>query len=106
MGNLGGGELLVILMLGLLVLGPSRLAVVVQQIGRLVGQVRRLAAGFQEEFREIIEDPTLEAAARARGAAIPAPEQASESDSPGVDEPGHVDGAAHEDDSRGASSDA
>ncbi len=74
MGNLGGGELLVILILGLLVLGPSRLAVVAQQVGRLVGQVRRLASGFQEEFREIVEDPTLEAAARARGAAFRGPE--------------------------------
>ena len=74
MGNLGGGELLVILMLGLLVLGPSRLAVVVQQVGRLVGQARRLATGIQEEFREIVEDPTLEAAARARGAALVGPD--------------------------------
>ena len=98
MGNLGGGEFLVILMLGLLVLGPSRLAVVAQQVGRLVGQVRRLAAGFQEEFREIVEDPTLEAAARARGASFRGPEageddQAPEEDGATVesdDEPGRA----------------
>ncbi len=48
MGNLGGGEILVILVFGLLVLGPARLGVVVQQIGRTVGQFRRVAGGLQE----------------------------------------------------------
>ena len=67
MGNLGGGELLVILVLGLLVLGPARLGVVAQQIGRLVGQVRRLAGGFQAELRDLVEDPSIEALARERG---------------------------------------
>ena len=57
MGNLGGGELLVILVLGLLVLGPARLGVVAQQIGRLVGQVRRMAGGFQAELRDLVADP-------------------------------------------------
>ncbi|MBI00813.1 MAG: hypothetical protein CL467_09525 [Acidimicrobiaceae bacterium] len=70
MGNLGGGEVLVILMLGLLVLGPHRLRVVIQQLGRLVTQIRRFAASFQEEFREIVDDPSLEAAARIRGEAL------------------------------------
>ena len=67
MGNLGGGELLVILVLGLLVLGPARLGVVAQQIGRLVGQVRRMAGGFQAELRELVDDPSVEALARERG---------------------------------------
>ena len=67
MGNLGSGELLVILVLGLLVLGPSRLGVVVQQVGRVIGQVRRVAGGFQEELRDLVEDPSIEALARERG---------------------------------------
>ncbi len=67
MGNLGGGEILVILVLGLLVLGPTRLGVVAQEIGRLVGQVRRVAGGFQEELRDLVEDPSVEALARERG---------------------------------------
>jgi len=67
MGNLGGGELLVILVFGLLVLGPARLGVVAQQIGRLVGQMRRLAGGFQAELRDLVEDPSIEALARERG---------------------------------------
>ena len=67
MGNLGSGELLVILILGLLVLGPSRLGVVVQQVGRVIGQLRRMAGGFQEELRDLVEDPSIEALARERG---------------------------------------
>ena len=67
MGNLGSGELLVILILGLLVLGPSRLGVVVQQVGRLISQLRRMAGGFQEELRDLVEDPSIEALARERG---------------------------------------
>ena len=67
MGNLGGGELLVILGLGLLVLGPARLAVVAQEIGRLAGYVRRVAGGFQNELRDLVEDPSIEALARERG---------------------------------------
>ena len=78
MGNLGGGELLVILVLGLLVLGPARLGVVAQQIGRLVGQVRRMAGGFQAELRDLVDDPSIEALARERGQQ--AVEASSESD--------------------------
>ena len=86
MGNLGGGELLVILVLGLLVLGPARLGVVAQQIGRLVGQVRRMAGGFQAELRELVDDPSVEAVARERGrkagkdASVSAVEDTPESD--------------------------
>ena len=80
MGNLGGGELLVILVLGLLVLGPARLGVVAQQIGRVVGQARRMAGGFQAELRELVDDPSVEALARERGrkAVKDAPESAVE----------------------------
>jgi len=93
-GNLGGGEILVILLLGLLVLGPARLGVVVQQVGHLVGHIRRVAGGFQQEIRELMVDPSDEEAARERGAAYrgpeagsapqegPEPEEGSDSDEP------------------------
>ncbi len=67
MGNIGGGEILVILLLGLVVLGPGRLAVVTRQFGRVVREVRRVATGFQEEVRDLVEDPSLETMARERG---------------------------------------
>ena len=70
MGNLGGGEILVILLVGLLVLGPERLPTVGRQVGRVVAEIRRVSSGFQEEFRTALDDPLNEAEARARGAQL------------------------------------
>ena len=77
MGNLGGGEILVILMLGLLVLGPARLAVVARHVGSMVREVRRVAEGFQEEMRDLVEDPSIEALARKRGRHLTVPDGAA-----------------------------
>ena len=70
MGNLGGGEILVILLVGLLVLGPQRLPAVGRQVGRVIPEIRRMSSGFQEEFRAALDDPLGEAEARARGARL------------------------------------
>ena len=70
MGNLGGGEILVILLVGLLVLGPQRLPTVGRQVGRIVTEIRRVSSGFQEEFRAALDNPLGEAAARARRARL------------------------------------
>ena len=70
MGNLGGGEILVILVVGLLVLGPQRLPAVGRQVGRVITEIRRVSSGFQEEFRAALDDPLGEAEARARGARL------------------------------------
>ena len=70
MGNLGGGEILVILLVGLLVLGPQRLPAVGRQVGRVITEIRKVSRGFQEEFRAAIDDPLGEAEARARGARL------------------------------------
>lgn len=69
MGNLGGGEILVIMLLALIVLGPQRLPDAAKQIGRFMGEVRRVSNGFQHELRTALDDPA-EQAARARGAAF------------------------------------
>ena len=52
MGNLGGGEVLVILLVALIVLGPTKLPSAIRQIGRVVGEIRRIGQGFQQELRE------------------------------------------------------
>ena len=70
MGNLGAGEILVILLVGLLVLGPQRLPAVGRQVGRVITEIRKVSRGFQEEFRAAIDDPLGEAEARARGARL------------------------------------
>ncbi|MBC8364476.1 MAG: twin-arginine translocase subunit TatB [Actinobacteria bacterium] len=60
MGNLGGGEILVLLLVGLLVLGPDRLPTAVRQVGKVLRQVRKVTVGFQEELRSAVEDPIVD----------------------------------------------
>ena len=48
--NVGGGELLVILLVALIFLGPSRLPDVARQAGQMVNSLRGLARGFQAEI--------------------------------------------------------
>jgi Tat protein translocase TatB subunit len=68
--NVGGPEVLVILLLALVVLGPQRLPDAARQLGRARAELRKLSSGFQEELRTVFDDET-EKAARARGAATP-----------------------------------
>ncbi len=67
MGNLGGGEILVILLIGLIVLGPKRLPEASKQVGKTIRQVRQTSRNFQAELEAAIEDPTIEEAARRKG---------------------------------------
>jgi len=56
MFNVGGGEVLVILLVALLVLGPNKLPEAARQVGQAMGHVRRLSSGFQRELREAMDD--------------------------------------------------
>jgi sec-independent protein translocase protein TatB len=67
MFNVGGGELIVILLIALIVLGPQRLPDAARQIGKTMGELRRLSTGFQNEMRSALDsadDPTRVAARR------------------------------------------
>ncbi|QYG92917.1 twin-arginine translocase subunit TatB [Iamia sp. SCSIO 61187] len=55
MFNIGGGEMLVIFLLALLVLGPERLPKAMGQVGRAVAQMRKLSSGFQDEIRRAMD---------------------------------------------------
>ena len=48
--NIGSGELLVILLVALIFLGPQRLPDVARQLGQAVSSLRSLASGFQAEL--------------------------------------------------------
>jgi len=48
--NIGGPELLIILLVALVVLGPERLPGAARQVGRTVNQLRSMAQGFQQEL--------------------------------------------------------
>lgn len=57
MFNVGTAELLVILLVALLVLGPTKLPDAARQFGRAVGELRRLSSGFQAEMRDALREP-------------------------------------------------
>jgi Tat protein translocase TatB subunit len=75
MGNLGGGEILIILLAALLFLGPQKLPDAARQIGKAMAEFRKITSGFQREIRDAInDDGAVEAEARARGDALVAQE--------------------------------
>ena len=55
MFNIGGGELIVIMLLALIVLGPKRLPEAARQIGKAMADLRRLSTGFQNEVRTALD---------------------------------------------------
>ncbi|MEO5841536.1 MAG: twin-arginine translocase TatA/TatE family subunit [Acidimicrobiales bacterium] len=55
MGNLGGGEILVIMLVALLVLGPAKLPDAARQLGKAVAEFRKVSGGFQRELRAALE---------------------------------------------------
>lgn len=56
MFNIGGGEFLVIGLIALIVLGPSRLPDAARQVGKVMGDLRRISNGFQNEIRTAFDD--------------------------------------------------
>ena len=57
MGSIGAPEVLVVLVVALLVLGPQRLPDAARQLGRAISELRRVTGGFQAELRDAINDP-------------------------------------------------
>lgn len=70
MFNIGGGELLVIALVALIVLGPQRLPDAARQAGRAMAELRRISSGFQTELHNAMAE--VEASgARTPGVAAP-----------------------------------
>ena len=57
MVNLQGGELIIIAVLALVVLGPERLPDAMRRLGRALGQLRRMGNEVTEEFRSAVAEP-------------------------------------------------
>lgn len=56
--SLGPAEILVILVVALIVLGPKRLPEAGRQVGRAIAEVRKWSQGFQDEIRSAVDfDP-------------------------------------------------
>ncbi len=78
MFNVGGGEILVILVVALVVLGPDKLPGAMRTIGQAIAEVRKLSNGFQSEMRNAMyadERPTVGPIV---GAGAAAPEASAE----------------------------
>ncbi len=53
--SLGPAEILVILVVALIVLGPKRLPEAGRQVGKAIAEVRRWSQGFQDEIRSVVD---------------------------------------------------
>jgi sec-independent protein translocase protein TatB len=74
MFNVGGGELLVILLIALIVLGPQKLPEAAKQIGGFARELRRMSDSFQNELKHALDEP-IENEARDRGRTVVSSEQ-------------------------------
>jgi Tat protein translocase TatB subunit len=59
MPNLGAGEIIVILLVALIVLGPQRLPDAARQVGKAMTELKRVSTGFQNEFRSSMDEVTM-----------------------------------------------
>jgi sec-independent protein translocase protein TatB len=58
--NVTGSELVIILLVALIVLGPEKLPDAIRKFGRVYGELRRMSSGFQSELRDALEEPMRE----------------------------------------------
>lgn len=63
MFNVGTPELLVILLVALIFLGPDKLPAAARKVGHLTHEIRRMSSGFQEELRDAMQEPVMAASA-------------------------------------------
>ena len=60
MFNLSGSEIVVILLLALIVLGPDKLPDAMRRAGKTFAELKKLSSGFQDEVRKGFEEPVKE----------------------------------------------
>ena len=53
--SLGPAEILVILVVALIVLGPKKLPEAGRQVGKAIAEVRKWSQGFQDEIKNVME---------------------------------------------------
>ena len=60
MFNLQGSELIIILLLALVVLGPEKLPDAMRKAGQFYAELKKMSTGFQTEFRAAVDEPLRE----------------------------------------------
>ncbi len=58
--NLTGGEMVIIALVALVVLGPERLPEMARSAGRMMHKVRTMTEGVQAEVRDVMADPSMQ----------------------------------------------
>ena len=71
--SLGPAEILIVLVVALIVLGPKRLPEAGRQVGRAVAELRRWSQGVQSEIRTVMETEVVEPGPAAPPPAPPPP---------------------------------
>ena len=60
MFNLQGSEIIIVLLLALVVLGPEKLPDAMRKMGQAYAELKKMSSGFQSEFRAAIDEPMRE----------------------------------------------
>jgi sec-independent protein translocase protein TatB len=58
--NLSGTEIIVILLLALVVLGPEKLPEALRRAGRTYAELKKMGNSFQSEMRSVLDEPMKE----------------------------------------------
>ena len=66
MFNLGGMEILVILVVALVVLGPDKLPKFMRSVGKSIGELRRVSTDFQRTLSTELESPEVKSSQPSR----------------------------------------
>lgn len=56
MGSIGPAEILIVLVIALIVLGPSRLPDAARSLGKAVSEFKRMSSGLQSDVRDAFSD--------------------------------------------------
>ena len=86
--TIGPAEILVVMVVALIVLGPTRLPDAARSVGRAVSEFRRVTSGFQAEVRDAFAEAPPSFSPPAGDGARPAtPEQSDPGTRPQADQP-------------------
>lgn len=92
MFNVGSGEILVILLVALIVLGPAQLPKAARTVGNAMAEIRKISTGFQRELTSALEAEERKATEKPVSPGGPTdrtaePDADADADDPLLDEP-------------------
>ncbi len=64
MFNVGGPEIVVILLVALMILGPDQLPKAMRTFGNVMAEIRKVSGGFQDEMRKAMDTIDIKGAER------------------------------------------